>query len=204
MLLYPLHLLCPQNISRFYTHETLQLVCPQNISRFYTHKPYICYAPRISLGFIHTKPYSCYAPRISLDFIHTKPYSCYAPRISLGCIHTKLYSCGRSHYISGIYNTISILSSTPDFQWDSCYSIFSLFYVYGLQIVVCLFVLVRFLVGFVLLDLQFYVYGLQIVVCPFFLFRLAIVCYGLLRNTDSDYPFDIFILFFFLCLVIFL
>ena len=50
----------------------------------------------------------------------------------------------------------------------------------------------RFLVGFVLLDLQFYVYALQIVVCPFVLFLLAIVLPVLLRYTDFDYPFDIF------------
>ena len=53
----------------------------------------------------------------------------------------------------------------------------------------------RFLVGFMLLDLQFYVYVLQIVVCPFLLFLFAIVLSVLLRYTDSDYPFGIFKLF---------
>ena len=50
----------------------------------------------------------------------------------------------------------------------------------------------RFLVGFVLLDLQFYMYVLLIVVCPFGLFLLGIVLYVLLRFTDSDYPFGNF------------
>ena len=50
----------------------------------------------------------------------------------------------------------------------------------------------RFLVGFVLLDLQFYAYALQINVCPFVLFLLAIVLSVLLRYTDSDYPFGSF------------
>ena len=54
----------------------------------------------------------------------------------------------------------------------------------------------RFLVGFVLIDLQFYVYILQIVVCPFVLFLLATVLSVLLRFTDSEYPFGIFKLFF--------
>ena len=45
----------------------------------------------------------------------------------------------------------------------------------------------RFLVGFVLPDLQFYMYVLQIVVYPFVLFPLAIVLSVLLRYTDSDY-----------------
>ena len=49
--------------------------------------------------------------------------------------------------------------------------------------------------GFVLLDLQFYVYVLQNVVCHFVLFLLAIVLSVLRQFTDSDYPFDIFILF---------
>ena len=49
----------------------------------------------------------------------------------------------------------------------------------------------RFLVGFVLLDLQFYMYSLQIVVCPFVLFHLVIVFSVLPRFTDSDYPFSI-------------
>ena len=51
----------------------------------------------------------------------------------------------------------------------------------------------RFLVGFMLLDLYFYVHGLKIVVCPFVLFLLAIVL-SVLRYTDSDYPFGIFTL----------
>ena len=54
----------------------------------------------------------------------------------------------------------------------------------------------RFLVGFVLLDLQSYVYVLQTVVYPFVLFLLAIVLSVLFRYTDSDYPFGIFKLFF--------
>ena len=41
----------------------------------------------------------------------------------------------------------------------------------------------RFLVGFVLLDVD--------VVCPFVLFPLAIVLSVLLRFTDYDYPFGI-------------
>jgi hypothetical protein len=49
----------------------------------------------------------------------------------------------------------------------------------------------RFLVGFVLLDLQFDMYVLLIVVCPFVLFLLAIVLSVLLLFTDSDYPFGI-------------
>ena len=49
---------------------------------------------------------------------------------------------------------------------------------------------------FALIDLQSYVYVLYIVVCPFVLFHLAIVLSGLLRFTDSDYPFGIFKLFF--------
>ena len=53
----------------------------------------------------------------------------------------------------------------------------------------------RFLVGFVLLDLQFYVYVLQIVACPFVRFLMAIVLSVPLRFTDSDYPFGIFKLF---------
>ncbi len=53
----------------------------------------------------------------------------------------------------------------------------------------------RFLVGFVLLDLQFYVYILQIVVCPFVFFLLAIVLSVLLRFTDSDDLFGFFNLF---------
>ena len=57
-------------------------------------------------------------------------------------------------------------------------------------------VLIRFLVVFVLLDLQFYMYVLQIVACPFVLFPLSIVLSVLLRYTDSDYPFGIFKLFF--------
>ena len=48
--------------------------------------------------------------------------------------------------------------------------------------------------GVVLLDLQFYVYVLQIVVCLFVLFLLAIV-FSILRYTDSDYHFGIFKLF---------
>ena len=51
-------------------------------------------------------------------------------------------------------------------------------------------VLPRFLVGFVLLDLWFYVY-----VCPFVYFLLAIVLSARLRYKDSDYPFGIFKLF---------
>ena len=54
------------------------------------------------------------------------------------------------------------------------------------------YLLPRFLVGFVLLDLLFYVYVLWIVVCPFVLFLLAIVLSVLLRYTDSDCPFGIF------------
>jgi hypothetical protein len=38
-------------------------------------------------------------------------------------------------------------------------------------------------------------YGLQIVVCPFVLFLLIIVLSVLLRYMDSDYPFGIFKLF---------
>ena len=53
----------------------------------------------------------------------------------------------------------------------------------------------RFVVGFMLLDLQFYVYVLQIAVCSFVLILLAIVLCVLLRFTDSDYPFGIFKLF---------
>ena len=53
----------------------------------------------------------------------------------------------------------------------------------------------RFLLGFVLLDLQFYMYVLQIVVYPFVLFLLTIVLSVLLRYTDSNYPFGIFKLF---------
>ena len=51
----------------------------------------------------------------------------------------------------------------------------------------------RFLVGFVLRDLQFYVYVtvLLIFVCPFVRFLLAIVL-SVLRYTDYDYPFGIF------------
>ena len=51
----------------------------------------------------------------------------------------------------------------------------------------------RFLVGFVLLDLQVYVDVLQVVVCPIVLF--AMVLSVLLRSTDSGYPFGIFTLF---------
>ena len=58
----------------------------------------------------------------------------------------------------------------------------------------------RFLVGFVLLNLQFYVYVLQIVVCPFALLFLAIVLSVLLLFTDTDYPFGIFKLFLVLCM----
>ena len=58
----------------------------------------------------------------------------------------------------------------------------------------------RFLVGFVLLDLQFCVYVLQIVVCPFVIFPLAIVLSVILQFTDYDYPFGIFKLF--LCLLL--
>ena len=50
--------------------------------------------------------------------------------------------------------------------------------------------------GFVLLDLQFYMYVLQIVVCLFVLCLLSIVLYVLLRYTDYDCPFSIFKLFF--------
>ena len=53
----------------------------------------------------------------------------------------------------------------------------------------------RFLVGFVLLDLQFYVYVLQIVVCHFVIFLLAVALSVLLRYKDSYYPFGIFKLF---------
>jgi Ca2+/Na+ antiporter len=49
----------------------------------------------------------------------------------------------------------------------------------------------RFLVGFVLLDLQFYVYVLLIVVYPFVLFLMAIML-SVLRYTDSDCSFGIF------------
>ena len=50
----------------------------------------------------------------------------------------------------------------------------------------------RFLVGFMLLDLQFHVYVLQIVMCPFVPFLLAIVL-SVLRYTDSsNYPLGIF------------
>ena len=45
----------------------------------------------------------------------------------------------------------------------------------------------------------FYVYVLLIVVCPFVLFLLPIVLSVLLRYTDSDYPFDIFKLFWVFC-----
>jgi hypothetical protein len=38
--------------------------------------------------------------------------------------------------------------------------------------------------------------SISVVVCPFVLFLLAIVLSVLLRYTDSDYPFDIFKLFF--------
>ena len=54
----------------------------------------------------------------------------------------------------------------------------------------------RFLVRFVLLDLQFYMYVLQIVVCPFVLFLLANVLSVLLLFTDSNHLFGIFKLFF--------
>ena len=50
----------------------------------------------------------------------------------------------------------------------------------------------RFLVGFMLLNLQFYVYVLQFVICPFVPFLLAIVLFVLLRYTNSDYHFGIF------------
>ena len=53
----------------------------------------------------------------------------------------------------------------------------------------------RFLVGFVLLDLQFYMYVLQIVVCPVVLFLFAIVLHVLLRYKNSDCPFGILKLF---------
>ena len=52
--------------------------------------------------------------------------------------------------------------------------------------------------GFVLLDLWFCVCVLWIVVCPFVLFLLAIVLSVLLRYADSDYPFGIFKLFFYI------
>ena len=60
-------------------------------------------------------------------------------------------------------------------------------------------VYLRFLVGFVLLDLQFYMYSLQIVVFSFVLFLLAIVLSVLLPLTDSDYPFSISKLFLSFC-----
>ena len=53
----------------------------------------------------------------------------------------------------------------------------------------------RFLVGFMLRNLQFYMYVLYTIVCPFVLFRLAIMLSVLLGRILINQPFGIFKLF---------